>query len=252
MITVKSSRELALMRKSGRMSAYALNKVIESARPGVTLSQLDKIAEDAIKQKGGKSSFKTVSGYAWTTCLTVNDEVVHGIPRNITLKKGDVLGIDLGAIYGGYHTDTAWSVVVGGTENTNTNRFLEVGERVLWAAISKAVEGNKIGDISATIQESIEGAGYTVIRSLSGHGVGKSPHEDPEIPGFGRSGTGPKLVAGMTLAIEVIYAQGFGEVYEKEDGWTIATSDGSLGGLFEMSVIVGKSRAEVLTDWRSA
>ena len=250
MIPIKSPKELEIMRKSGKITALALKKAIESARPGMSLKELDKIAEDEIKKRGGKSSFKTVPGYSWTTCLTVNDEVVHGIPRNVTLQKGDVLGIDLGAVYGGYHTDSAWSVVVGGVEDPEVKHFLEVGEKALWAAVPIAVEGNRVGDISATIQEVVEGAGFSIIRSLTGHGVGRSPHEEPEIPGFGKAGTGPKLKEGMVLAIEVIYAKGRGEVYEKEDGWTIATYDGSLGGLFEMSVIVGRDRPEVITDWR--
>lgn len=250
MIPVKSPKEIAVMRKSGRITALALKKVIESVRPGVTLAQLDKIAEDEIKRRGGKPSFKTVPSYRWATCLTVNDEVVHGIPRNIILQKGDVLGIDLGAVYGGFHTDSAWSVIVGKVEDPGIKRFLEVGEKTLWKVLSIAVEGNRVGDISASIEEAVEGAGYSVVRSLSGHGVGRSPHEDPEIPGFGKAGAGPRLLEGMVLAIEVIYAQKRGEVYEKEDGWTIATVDGSLGGLFEMSVVVGKERAEVLTDWR--
>ncbi|MBI4036962.1 type I methionyl aminopeptidase [Candidatus Daviesbacteria bacterium] len=247
-VLIRSKDELGLMRKSGLISAKALKKTLTAARPSVSLAELDKIAEEEIIRLGGQPSFKTVPGYFWTTCLTINDEVVHGTPRDIKLKEGDVLGVDLGAIYQGWHSDTAWSIEVGGSEK---NKFLEVGEKTLWEAITQAREGNRIGDISSAIQKGVEKAGYDVVKSLAGHGVGRQPHEDPEIPEFGKAGTGLKLKSGMTLAIEVIYAQGRGTVYEKDDGWTIATSDGSLGGLFEMSVIVGKKKGEILTDWRT-
>lgn len=254
-------KKLDLMRKSGWITAKALKKVILAAKPGISLIELEKIAEDEIKKLGGKPSFKSVPGYFWTTCLTVNDEVVHGIPREIILKEGDILGIDLGAVYQGWHTDAAWSVIVKNQKENLLRRskikdqkekqqFLEIGEKTLWAALNKALVGNMIGDISGAIQQRIEGAGYSVVKSLAGHGVGRSPHEEPEIPEFGQAGTGPKICQGMTLAIEVIYAKGGGEVYEKEDCWTIATLDGSLGGLFEMSVIIGEKGPEVITDWR--
>lgn len=245
-VAVKTAEELKLMRKSGEITALALKKVMENAKVGVSLLDLDKIAEEEIKRLGGESSFKTVPGYYWSTCLTLNEEVVHGTPRDIKLKEGDILGIDLGAVYQGWHTDAAWSVAVG----NGKRKFLEVGEKVLWEAVKQAVEGKQVGDISAVIQKGIEGAGSSVVKSFSGHGVGRLPHEAPEIPTYGKKGTGIILEEGMTLAIEVIYAKGKGEVYEKEDGWTVATHDGSLGGLFETSVVVGKKKAEILTDWR--
>lgn len=244
---IKTEEELKILRKSGIITAKALKKVIESTKPGVTLLELDRIAENEIKNNGGESSFKTVTGYNFTTCLTVNDEVVHGIPRDIKLQSGDVLGIDVGAVLHGWHTDAAWSVIVGGEKN----KFLQVGEDTLWKTITKACEGKRIGDISANIQEGIENAGYNVVKNFSGHGIGKNPHEKPEIPTFGKIKTGLKLKKGMTLAIEVIYTAGSGDVYEDQsDGWTVVASDHSLGGLFEMSVIVGKKGAEVITDWR--
>src|SRR3989344_6569557 len=168
-IYIKNKTELDLMRKSGEISAQALKKVIETAGKGVNLLELEKVATDEIIRFGGESAFKTVSGYNYTTCLTVNQEVVHGIPRDIVLKKGDLISIDLGTVYKGWFTDTAWSICVGG----GTNNFLEVGEKALWNAIDKAKEGNFIGDISEAIQTTVEGAGFRVIRSLIGHGVGK-------------------------------------------------------------------------------
>lgn len=249
-IPVRTPGELALLRQSGRITALALKKVLENVREGVSLAALDKIAEEEIIKRGGRPSFKTVPGYHWASCLTVNDEVVHGIPRDITLKTGDILSVDLGTAYQGWHSDAAWTVLVNGQGTRGKKRFLKVGEEVLWKAIGQARLGKKIGDISSTIQKGVEGAGFSVVRSLAGHGVGRSPHEEPEIPEFGLPSTGPKIKKDMSLAIEVIYTAGTGEVMEKSDGWTIASADGSLGGLFEMSVITGKKEAEVITDWR--
>jgi methionyl aminopeptidase len=242
----RSPEELELMRKSGEMSAKALKNVIKAVKSGVTLAELEKVVADTIEGLGGTSSFKTVPGYHWYTCININEEVVHGIPREIVLKKGDKVSIDLGALYKGWHTDTAWSLIV----DEEPSKFLRVGEEALWKGIKNAVAGKRVGDISHAIQETIEGSGYEVVRSLVGHGVGKELHEGPEIPGFGKAGTGPVLQEGMTIAIEAIYTESTQDVVLAEDGWTIASSDGSLGGLFEMSVIVGKNEAEVITDWR--
>ena len=250
----RSSEELDLMRKSGEMSAKALKNVLAAVKPGVNLQELEQVVAQTIEELGGTSSFKTVPGYHWYSCITVNEEVVHGIPRDIVLKDGDKVSIDLGALYKGWHTDTAWSVIVGEPTETEDykrkKKFLSVGEEAMWAGVKKAVAGNRIGDISHAMQTTIEGGGYEVVRSLVGHGVGKELHEDPEVPGFGRAGTGPVLVEGMTIAIESIYTESTQNVVLASDGWTIVSSDGSLGGLFEMSVIVGKDKAEVLTDWR--
>ncbi len=268
-IKVNSPQELDLMRKSGQITAKALKKTLETVSSGVNLLSLEKRALKAIESAGGVPSFMTVAdssggNYKWATCLTVNQEVVHGIPREeVVLKEGDLLSIDVGAIYEGWHTDAAWSVLVGsytkseipasraGGRNPKSEiRFLEVGQKALWKGIKQAVEGNHIGDISEAIQKTVEGSGYSVVRALVGHGVGRSLHENPEIPGFGKRGTGPRLFSGMTLAIEVIYTSGKSDVVLNPDGWTVSTADGSLGGLFEMSVIVGDKKAEVLTDWR--
>lgn len=249
-VPIRSVDQLELMRRSGEITAKALKKTIKSAKVGVSLKELDKIAEDEIFRLGGKPSFKTVPNYHWTTCLTINDEVVHGIPREIKLNKGDILSIDLGAIFKGWHTDAAWSVVVDGEDGLQKRYFLEIGEQALWLATNQAIEGKNVGDISEVIQTRIEGAGFNVVRTFVGHGVGRRAHEEPEIPGIGKKGIGLPLKRGMTLAIEVIYTAGGFDVCQKEDGWTIVTQDGSLAGLFEMSVIVGKNQSEVITDWR--
>lgn len=251
----RSEEELALMRKSGKISAKALKKVIEVAKPGVTLLEIEKVAALEIRRSGGELSFATVPGYKWATCLTVNEELVHGIPRDIVLKEGDILGIDVGAVYKGWHTDCAWSVIVGldpsASPQDDKSRFLAVGEEALWKGISQAIDGKAIGDISNAIQTVIEDAGFDVSKTLIGHGVGRKLHEEPEVPGYGQKGVGLILQSGMTLAIEVIYAKGKAEAVLAEDGWTYVNKDGSWGGLFEMSVIVGKDKAEVITDWRN-
>lgn len=246
MVKPRTTQELELMRASGKISALALKKTLEAVKVGVNLLELEKIAEEEVLKNGGQPSFKTVEGYSWTTCLTLDNEVVHGIPRDIELKKGDKLSIDLGAIYQGWHTDCAWSMVVG----SEKEKFLKVGEKAMWDGISNAVLGNTIGDISNAIQTNIEGSGYSVVRTLVGHGIGQALHEEPEVPGIGQKGVGLLLEEGMSIAIEAIYTSGKPEVVLADDGWTIVTKDGSLGGLFEMTVVVGKDKAEVLTDWR--
>lgn len=247
MVLKKTSHQLDLMRQSGQISAKALRKVLESVKVGVNLLTLEKIAQDEILNWGGQPSFKTVQGYKWATCLTVNQEVVHGLPRDYRLKKGDLLSIDLGTVFKGWHTDVAWSVVVSDKEK---EKFLALGQEALWVGVKQAVAGKTIGNISHSIQTKVEGANYSVVRSLVGHGIGRNLHEEPEVPGVGQAGVGLILEAGMTLAIEVIYTNGGPEVVLEDDGWTISTKDGSLGGLFEMTVVVGKDQAEVLTDWR--
>lgn len=243
MIKPRNKNELKLMRKSGHITGLALKKVLKNIKAGVSGLELDRIAEQEIKRLGGDSSFKSVKGYKWTICITINEQVVHGIPTDRVLEKGDLVSIDLGAVYKGWHTDAAWSVFVG----EKATRFLLVGEQALWLGIEQAVDGQRIGDIGEAIQTKVEGAGYSVVRSLVGHGVGKSLHEDPYIPGYGKAGTGLILKSGQTLAIEVIYNMGKYPVVLGNDGWTIISADGSLAGLFEMSVIVGPKKAELLT-----
>ncbi len=247
MVRLKTEAELELMRKSGFISAKVLKKAIEMVKPGINLLDIEKVAMYEIVSLGGKPSFTTVLGYKWSTCLTVNEELVHGIPKDRVLNAGDLLSIDVGAVFKGWHTDTAWSVIVGG----KPTKFLQIGEEALWKGIKQAIQGNTIGDISATIQETIEGAGYDVSRTLIGHGVGQDVHEPPDVPGFGQRGRGLILQSNMTLAIEAIYAEGSAAVYLDKDGWTYITNDHSLGGLFEMTVVVKDKKAEVLTDWRT-
>ncbi len=251
----RNTYEQNLMRRSGIIAGKALKRALETIKVGVSELSVDEAATEEIFKLGGDLSYKTVPGYKHATCITVNEQVVHGIPTDRKFRGGDLVSVDLAVVYKGWHTDCAWSVLVNeqrteGRGQLETTKFLKVGEAALWDGIEQAVDGSRVGDISSAIQTRVEEAGYSVVRSLVGHGVGRFLHEDPEIPGFGEKNTGLILKSGMSLAIEVIYASGSSEVALGSDGWTYCTTDKSLGGLFEMTVIVGKQKAEVLTDWR--
>ncbi|MDP2671914.1 MAG: type I methionyl aminopeptidase [Candidatus Daviesbacteria bacterium] len=261
---LRNSYELKLIRESGRIASLALKKAMEAIKVGVTELEVDKAVAEEIYKQGGDLSYKTVPGYQYATCITVNEQVVHGIPTDRKFESGDLVSVDLAVVYKGWHTDCAWSVIVRDKQSLRSDdlqkskikdqkereKFLKTGENALWLGIAQAEDGNRVGDISSAIQGSVEGNGYSVVRSLVGHGVGRSLHEDPEIPGFGEGGKGPVLKSGMSLAIEVIYTAGSPDVRLEEDGWTFSSADKSQGGLFEMTVIVGKRAPEVLTDWR--
>ncbi|MBD3366102.1 type I methionyl aminopeptidase [candidate division WWE3 bacterium] len=242
----KFQKKFEAMRQAGQISALALQKVLEKAAPGVTLQELDELAEEIILSKGAEPGFKRMPGYNYTTCTNVNEGLVHGLPTDYALKEGDLLSVDLGAYYKGYNSDQCWTVEIGTNKHAD---FLEVGEKTLELAISKAIPGNRVGDISAAIQDSIESAGYTVSRSLVGHGVGKKLHEPPQIPGFKGPNKGKKLKEGMTLAIEVIYQKGDYPIKEADDGWTIETADKSLAAVFEHSIGVTNTKPLVFTDF---
>lgn len=253
MARIRSEKELAFMVESGKITALALKKALQAIKAGVSGLDIDWIATQEIRTAGGELAFPTVDNYKWATCITTNEQVVHGIPTDRLVQPGDLVSVDVGAMFGGWCTDAAWTVLVDSdndSEQEDKKKFLAKGQEALWAGINKAVEKNQIGDISYAIQSIIEGAGYSVVRSLIGHGVGKKLHEDPEVPGYGRAKTGLSLEAGMTIAIEVIYTQKGSDVKLESDGWTISSADGSLAGLFEMSTIVGKKFPKVLTDWR--
>lgn len=247
MSNVKTPEQVGLMRKSGEICAQALLQVLAAVRPGVTTLELDKIANREIKKRGGGISFQTVENYPYTICVSVNDEVVHGLPTKYALKEGDIIGIDIGVLYQGWHSDLAQTVVVGNVDK-KTADFVQCGRIALDKAIAQARIGNKVGDISHAMQRVVEGQGYAVVRALTGHGVGRELHEEPVIPCFGTAGKGEALVEGMVIAIEVIYNMGKSDVvWKNDDGWTIAAADGSMSGLFERTVAITKDGPEVLT-----
>lgn len=255
MIHLKNQQEIETMSIGGKILAEVLQEVINNIRPGISEIELDQLAERLIKEKGGKPGFKKVKGYNYSICVATNDVVVHGIPTHYVFKEQDIVGIDCGVLYKGFHTDMAETVRIQNSElrikNDNTDKFLETGKRALKEAIEVAIVGNRIGHISKTIQDIVEGAGYCVVRSLIGHGVGKSLHEEPEVPGFLAEliNRTPKLLEGMTIAIEVIYTMGKKDVmYANKDGWTIKTADSSLAGLFERTIAITKNGPRILTQ----
>lgn len=244
----KTDQQIEIMKTSGKIAAEALKKVRQYVKAGISCQELDKLAEKEIRSRGATPSFMTVDDYKWTICTTVNHEVVHAIPTDKVLMDGDIVGIDIGALYKGYHSDLAITVPVGKISD-ETKKFLTIGKKTLVEAIRCAKVGNTIGDISQTIQKGIESNGYSIVESLTGHGVGKNLHEDPLVPGVGKKGQGPKIQKNMTLAIEVIYAKGSPEVVLESNGWTISTKDASLAGLFEQTVAITNDGPIVLTPY---
>jgi len=251
-VSFKSEKQIAAMAEGGKRLGRILTEVLEKIAPGVSTLEIDTWIENGIIKTGGEPSFKMVPGYHWSSCVGLNDEVVHSIPRkDKVLKLGDLLKVDLGMLWEGLHTDLSWTVIVGGNdENKNEkSRFLAAGEKALEEAIKISVSGNKVGHISGKIQEIIEGAGYWPVKILTGHGIGKKLHEDPLIPGVlqGKVANTPNLVEGMTLAIEVIYGLGSGDVVLENDGWTVSTKDGKIAGLFEKTIAVTGNGPLILT-----
>jgi methionyl aminopeptidase len=252
MIDIKNNDEIAIMKRGGSMLAVALAEAVAAVKPGITELELDSIAEKAILSQGGASGFKLVPGYKHTICAATNEVVVHGIPGPRVLKEGDVICIDCGVYLEGFHTDMADTVIVGDTSKApeQVRTFLAVGEKALWAGIAAAKGGMRVGHISKTIQDIVEGSGYHIIRSLVGHGVGRELHEAPEVPGFlrGKIEKTPELVPGMTIAVEVIYAMGTSEVsYANNDGWSIKSADNSLTAVFERTILITEGEPVVLT-----
>ena len=242
------AKRIENMKIGGRILGEVLSELIKFVAPGVSEIELDSLAEKLILKKGGKVGFKKVPGYKHTICVSTNDVVVHGIPTDRKLATGDIIGIDCGVFFEGFHTDMAETLCVSTVDNQQltidqkkVERFLEAGKKALFAGIKEARVGNRVGHISRAIQAIIEGAGYSVVRNLVGHGVGKALHEDPEIPGYlsQKIDLTPALFNGQTLAIEAIYNMGNHEVvYDRNDDWTIRTRDGSLSGLFERTILI--------------
>ena len=250
MINIKTPEELKKMQKSGKILAETMWELVRVLKPGMTGIELDKLAEELIIKKGGESGFKKVPGYSYTLCVSTNDEVVHGIPTNEPFKEGDLVGIDCGVYFEGFFTDMAETVCIPAVKtNEKVNKFLEVGKKALDEAIKVAVVGNRVGNISKTIQDIVEGNGYSIVRTLVGHGVGKDLHEEPEIPGFLITSLKdtPVLKTGMTLAIEVIYNMGKSDVIRDRDGWTIITKDKSLSSTFERTIAITQNEPLILT-----
>lgn len=248
MIYLKSEEEIEILRENADLVSKTLAEVGKAIAPGVKTKQLDKIAEDFIRSNGALPGFKGYGGFPATLCLSVNDMVVHGIPDNYELKEGDIVSVDCGTIYKGYFGDSAYTFPVG-VIDSDTQKLLSTTEESLYLGVSKAIDGNRIGDIGNAIQTYCESKGFSVVRELVGHGIGRDMHEDPLVPNYGKAGSGKKLKEGMVICIEPMINMGKKEIYEKPDGWGIATEDGKKSAHFEFTVVVRKSKAEVLTTY---
>jgi methionyl aminopeptidase len=247
MIIRKSAAELEAMARAGSVVAETLALIGEHVRPGVTTLELDELAEEHNRAHGGVPTFKGYRGFPGSICASPNAMVVHGIPGGYRLEEGDVISIDVGVTLDGLVGDSAYTFAVGEV-GAGARRLLDVCQAALQAGIAEAREGNRVGDISAAVQRATEGGGFSVVRTLVGHGVGRSMHEEPQIPNFGDPGRGPRLASGMTLAIEPMITAGEAGVHVEDDRWSVSTNDGSLAAHFEHTVAVTESGPRILTE----
>lgn len=247
MTVVKSKQEIADMRISGKMLATVLDEVKKHVKPGITTKELAKVAAVKLRKLGGQPAFLGYQGFPDVLCVSVNEEVVHGIPSDRVLKKGDIVGLDFGVAYNGMVTDGAISVIVGTTDDQRLKELLSTTEKALATGISSLRDGVKTGDIGAAVQKVLDKGRFGIVRDLVGHGVGHELHEDPNIPNYGPANTGHILREGMTIAIEPMATLGGDSVYLDKDNWTIKTRDGSLSAHFEHTVLITGEGAEILT-----
>jgi methionyl aminopeptidase len=247
MIVFKTPEEVEVMAKASRMVAEALQILKKEVREGISTDELDRIAEDAIRSRGGVPAFKGYRNYPKTLCASVNDQVVHGIPSGRRLMDGDIIGLDLGAIVGGFYGDSAVTVPVGAV-SPEVQRLIRVTEEALLLGIEQAVVGNRLSDISHVVQTHVEAAGFSVVTEFVGHGIGRQLHEEPQVPNYGKPGQGPRLQPGMVLAIEPMVNMGKSPVRILDDRWTAVTQDGSLSAHFEHTIAVqAKGSARILS-----
>ena len=248
MIYLKTPEEIALLRASNQLVGKTLAEVAKHIRVGVTTLELDKIAEDFIRSNGAAPGFLGYGGFPNTLCVSVNDQVVHGIPSNYALKEGDIVSVDCGVLQNGYYGDSAYTFCVGKVDE-KVKKLLKITKESLSLGIDSAQHGNRIGDIGYAIQKHCQAAGFSVVRKLVGHGVGKNLHEDPEVPNFGKRGQGVLLKEGMVIAIEPMINMGNRDVVQEKDGWTIRTIDRKPSAHFEHTIAVRKGKAEILSTF---
>ena len=249
MMICKTNEEVELMRQSALLVSKTLSEVAKLLKPGITTLSIDKMIGSFIHDHHAVPSFLNYRGYLFNSCISVNDVVVHGLPGAYELKEGDIVSIDIGIILNGWHGDHAYTFAIGNPGEA-VIRLIKVTKESLYTGIEKAIAGNRIGDIGFAIQEHTERKnGYGVVRALVGHGLGKNLHEDPQVPNYGKRGSGPKLKAGLVLAIEPMINLGTKDVYTEEDGWTVRTKDGKPSVHFEHDVCVRKIKADILSDY---
>ena len=247
MVTIKSKAEIEKMRVAGKITGDALREVEKYIRPGISTFELDRIAFNFIKKHGATPSFLHYNGFPGSICASPNSWVVHGIPsKNIVLKEGDIISIDMGAQKDGYHGDAARTYAVGKISD-EAKKLIDVTERSFFEGIKYATHGAKLGDVSYAIQEYVENNGFSVVRDLVGHGIGKNLHEDPNVPNYGHRGKGLKLAQGMTIAVEPMVNAGKYDVVMLDDDWTVETEDGSLSAHYENTILITKGECEILT-----
>jgi methionyl aminopeptidase len=247
-IYYKTESDIRKIRESSLIVSKTLAEVGKAVKPGVTTEELDKIAENYITSQDAKPAFKGYKGFPATLCVSVNAQVVHGIPGNTILKEGDVVSVDCGVVKDGYYGDSAYTFKVGKI-SPEVLQLLKVTKESLYKAIEAAVEGNRMGDISASVEEHVDKYNYGIVRELVGHGIGKNLHEGPDVPNYGRRGNGMKLQRGLVIAIEPMINMGTKDVIQEPDGWTIRTKDGKPSAHFEHTIAVGKGKAEILTTF---
>ena len=246
MIAIKSAREIETMRRSGKITAKVLGNLMRAAKPGMTTGELDRLAERGIRELGGVPTFKGYHGYPCSICASVNDEVVHGIPGDRVLREGDLLSIDIGATLDGYVSDSAVTVAIGAVSE-EAQRLLRITQESLMLGIAQMQAGKRLGDIGHAVQAHAESHGYGVVRELVGHGIGTKMHEEPQVPNYGRAGSGLELRTGLVLAVEPMITQGGHAVRTLADGWTVVTEDGKLAAHFEHTIAVTDDGPKILT-----
>lgn len=246
MVSIKNSRELSSMREACRISAKALQLAGEAVQPGVTTGEIDRLVRKYIESEGATPSFLGYGGFPGSACISVNDEVIHGIPGKRVIHAGDIVSVDVGAHFNGYHGDNA-ATFGAGDISPEARALMDATRESLQEGIRAAKAGNRIGDIGAAVQRYVEVRGYSVVRQFVGHGVGTNLHEDPSVPNFGTPGRGPRLLPGMTIAIEPMINQGTCDVRTLKDGWTVVTKDGKLSAHFEHTVAITADGPVILT-----
>jgi methionyl aminopeptidase len=246
MITLKSAREIELMRRAGKITAAARALAGEMVKPGVTTREIDKAVYQFIKSQGAEPSFLNYNGYPASVCISVNDEIIHGIPGKRVLQEGDIVSIDVGAYIGGFHGDCAATYACGKISD-EAQRLIDVTRQSFFEGMKFAHEGCRISDIGHAVQEYVEANGFSVVREYVGHGVGRNMHEAPEVPNFGAPGHGPKLLRGMTIAVEPMVNTGVAAIRQMPDGWTVKTADGKYAAHYENTILITSGEPELLT-----
>jgi methionyl aminopeptidase len=249
MLYLKTDEEIGLLKESNMLVSRTLAEIASLIRPGIATQYLDTVAETYIRDNGGVPAFKGYGGFPGTLCTSVNDEVVHGIPSDYILKEGDIISIDCGVILNGWYGDSAYTFAVGEIDD-DVRRLMSFTRESLEEGVKEAIAGNRVGDISWAVQNKAESGGYSVVRELVGHGLGKRLHEPPEVPNYGKRGTGPKMEKGLVICIEPMINLGRKETMQMRDGWTIRTIDGKPSAHFEYAVAIDKGRADVLTTFK--